>query len=76
MKIYFDTVKSWYGNCIKGSSRGYQYRVYVKENKETKTIEHKLYYIMKDNKWVRSILKYFSGNKVAKVIRSENKDVI
>lgn len=63
-----------YGKCIHGkSARGFDYDVYVKENEITKDIEHKLYCVFKDNKWVKSFLKFFSGNKVYKELRSQAK---
>jgi hypothetical protein len=63
-----------YGKCIHGkSARGFDYDVYVKENEITKDIEHKLYCVSKDNKFIKSVLKFFSGNKVYKELRSQAK---
>jgi hypothetical protein len=56
-----------------GSNRGLDYDVYVSINKVTGNVEHKLYYITKDNKWVKSILRFFSGNKVCRELRSQAK---
>ena len=74
-KIYQYTKATSYGKCIHGQSRGFDYDVYVVENKQTGNIEQKLYYITKDNKWVKSFLRFFSGNKLHKEIKSYNKNV-
>ncbi len=63
-----------YGKCIHGkSSKGLDYDVYVAENKQTKNVEHKLYCVFKDGNWIKSFLRYFSGNKLSKELRSETK---
>lgn len=63
-----------YGRCIHGkSTRGFDYDVYVATDKRTGNIMHKLYYITKDNKWVKSFLRFFSNNKAYKEIRSDAK---
>ena len=63
-----------YGKCIHGhSKRGLDYDVYIAEDKQTKNVEHKLYYVAKDNKWVKSILRFFSDNKAYKELRSQAK---
>jgi len=63
-----------YGKCIHGrSKRGLDYDVYVAENKQTKNIEHKLYYVSKNNKFIKSILRFFSDNKAYKELKSESK---
>lgn len=63
-----------YGKCIHGkSARGFDYDVYVKENPITHNIEHKLYCVTKNNGWVKSFLRFFSGNKVCKELRSKTK---
>lgn len=63
-----------YGKCIHGhSKRGLDYDVYVAEDKRTGDIEHKLYYVVKDNKFVKSVLRFFSGNKVYKELRGQAK---
>ena len=62
-----------YGKCIHGkSARGFDYDVYVAQDEHTGNVVHKLYYITKDNKWVKSFLKFFRGNKVYKEVKSEN----
>lgn len=72
-KIYKYTKPTSYGKCIHGhSKRGFDYDVYVDNNGGGKNVMYKLYYITKDNKWVKSILKFFSGNKVYKEVKSEN----
>lgn len=71
--IYKFTKATSYGKCIYGSSRGYDYSVHVAMDK-TDNVQYKLYYVMKDNKWVKSILRFFSGNKVYKEIRSQAND--
>ena len=63
-----------YGKCIHGKSvRGFDYNVYVAEDKRTGNVEHKLYCVFKDNKFIKSVLKFFSGNKVYKELRSQTK---
>jgi hypothetical protein len=44
--------------------------VYIKENPVSKEVEHKLYCVFKDGNWVKSFLRYFSGDKLHKEIRS------
>lgn len=62
-----------YGRCIHGHSvRGFDYDVYVATDNHTGSVVHKLYYITKDNKWIKSVLKFFSGDKVYKEVKSEN----
>jgi hypothetical protein len=71
--IYKYTKYTSYGKCIHGkSAKGLDYDVYVAEDKRTGNIMHKLYYITKDNKWVKSVLRFFSGNKAYKEVKSEN----
>lgn len=74
-KIYQYTKVTSYGKCIHGQSRGFDYDVYVVENKQTGNIEQKLYYITKDNKWIKSFLRFFSGNKFHKEVKSYNKNI-
>ena len=63
-----------YGKCIHGKSmRGYDYDVYISDDKTTGDIIHKLYYVTNKNKWVKSILRLFNNNKVYKEIKSESK---
>lgn len=69
-KIYQFTKYTSYGKCIHGQSRGFDYDVYVAKDKRTGNIAYKLYYITKDNKWVKSFLKFFSNNKLHKEVRS------
>ena len=72
-KIYQFTKPTSYGKCIHGhSKRGFDYDVYVDSNGGGRNIMYKLYYITKDNKWVKSFLRFFSGNKVYKEVKSEN----
>lgn len=70
-KIYKSTKKTYYGRRIRGGARGYDYDVYVNENK--KNIFYKLYTVYKEDNWVKSFLRYFSGNKLHKEIRSAAK---
>lgn len=72
-KIYQFTKTMTYGRCIHGGNRGLDYDIYVSIDKRTGNIEHKLYYISKNNRWVKSILRFFSGNKVYKELRSQAK---
>lgn len=63
-----------YGKCIHGKSvRGFDYDVYVAQNEQSGNIEHKLYYVAKDNKFIKSVLRFFSRNKVYKELRSQAK---
>lgn len=63
-----------YGKCIHGkSAKGLDYDVYVAENEQTGNVEHKLYCVYKNNNWIKSFLKYFSGNKLSKELRSQAK---
>jgi hypothetical protein len=63
-----------YGKCIHGkSARGLDYDVYVATDERTGNVVHKLYCVTKNNKWVRSILRFFSGNKVYKELKSQAK---
>ena len=62
-----------YGRCIHGhSKRGFDYDVYIDDKGSGRNVMYKLYYITKDNKWVKSILRFFSGNKAYKEVKSEN----
>jgi hypothetical protein len=70
--IYKYTKLTSYGKCIHGSNRGFDYNVYVCTDKRTGNIMHKLYYITKDNKFVKSALRFFSNNKAYKEVKSEN----
>lgn len=72
-KIYKFTKYTSYGRRIHGVSKGYDYDVYVGENKQSGRIEHKLYCVFRDNKWVKSFLRYFNGDKKCKEIRSHAK---
>ena len=71
--IYKFTKSTSYGKRIHGESRGYDLDVYVKENKVSKNIEHKLYCIFKDDKWIKSYLRFFNNDKLCKEIRSKAK---
>ena len=71
IKIYKQTIITRYGRRISGSSRGYEYDVFIKE--DNGQIEHKLYYVRKAGEWIKSRLLYFSNNKQYKEIRSQNK---
>lgn len=72
--IYKYTKLTSYGKCIHGkSARGFDYDVFIAEDKRTGNVMHKLYYVAKDNKWVKSFLRFFSGNKAYKEIRSQAK---
>ena len=71
--IYKFTKLTSYGKCIHGSNRGFDYDVYVCTDKRTGNIMHKLYYITRDNKWVKSFLRFFSNNKAYKEIRGQAK---
>lgn len=63
-----------YGRCIHGkSARGFDYDVYVAQDEQTGNIAHKLYYVAKDNKFIKSVLRFFSNNKVYKEIRGQAK---
>ena len=63
-----------YGKCIHGySKRGFDYDVYVSTDERTGNIEHKLYYVAKNNKFIKSILRFFSNNKAYKEIRGQAK---
>ena len=72
-RVFQYTVKTSYGKIIKGSSRGYDYGVYIAESKDQKNIEHKLYYVSRNGNWVKSFLKFFSNNKQYKSISSKAK---
>ena len=69
-KIYQFTKTTSYGKCIHGQSRGFDYDVYVAKDKRTGNITHKLYYVMKDNQFIKSFLRFFSKNKLYKEVRS------
>lgn len=69
-KIYKFTKYTSYGRRIHGVSKGQDYDVYVGQDQRTGRIEHKLYCIFKDNKWQKSFLRYFSGDKLSKELRS------
>lgn len=75
-KIYQFTKSTLYGKRIHGMSRGYDLDVYVKENNISKEVEHKLYCVFKDSKWIKSYLRFFKNDKVCKEIRSVNKNGI
>lgn len=63
-----------YGKCIHGkSARGFDYDVYVSTNERTGNIEHKLYYVAKNNKFIKSVLRFFNDNKVYKELRGQGK---
>jgi hypothetical protein len=71
--IYKYTKLTSYGRCIHGSNRGFDYDVYVSTDERTGNVVHKLYYVAKGNKFVKSVLRLFSGNKVYKEIRGQAK---
>jgi hypothetical protein len=71
--IYKFTKATSYGRCIHGSSRGFDYDVYVDNDKRTGNVMYKLYYVSKNNKFVKSVLRFFSNNKVYKEFRSQAK---
>lgn len=72
--IYKYTKQTSYGKCIHGkSARGFDYDVYVSTDKRTGDVVHKLYYVVKDNKFIKSVLRFFSGNKVYKELRGQAK---
>lgn len=71
--IYKYTKATSYGRCIHGGNRGFDYDVYVATDERTGNIMHKLYYVTKNNKWVKSILRLFSNNKAYKELRSQAK---
>ena len=63
-----------YGKCIHGkSARGFDYDVFVSTDENTGNIVHKLYCVTKNNKWVKSFLRFFSDNKAYKELRSQTK---
>lgn len=67
-KIYQYTKPTLYGKRIYGQSKDYEYDVYVDGNK--KNVFYKLYMVYKDDKWVKSVLKFFSNNKLYKEVKS------
>lgn len=67
-RIYKYSKKTCYGRRINGGSRGFEYDVYVDGN--GKNIFYKLYTVYKDDKWLKSFLRFFSGNKLHKEVRS------
>ena len=71
--IYKYTKLTSYGKCIHGGNRGFDYDVYVSTDKRTRNIMHKLYYITKNNRWFKSVLRFFSDNKAYKELRSQAK---
>ena len=73
--VFIEHIKpTSYGKCIHGKSvRGFEYDAYVAEDKQTGNIMHKLYYVSKDNKFVKSVLRFFSDNKVYKELRGQAK---
>ena len=72
--IYKYTKQTSYGKCIHGkSAKGLDYDVYIDNDKRTGNVMYKLYYVSKNNKWVKSVLRFFSDNKAYKEIRSEAK---
>jgi hypothetical protein len=63
-----------YGKCIHGkSARGFDYDVFVSTDESTGNVVHKLYCVTKNNKWVKSFLRFFSDNKAYKELRSQTK---
>lgn len=72
-KLYKFTKKTYYGRRIVGGKENVSYDVYVDGN--DKNIFYKLYTVYKDDKWVKSFLRYFSGNKLYKEVKSYNKYV-
>ena len=72
-KIYQKTILTRYGRHIVGSARGYEYDLFIAENKDTKQIEHKLYYVRKAGEWIKSRLVFFQNNKIEKEIRSKSR---
>ena len=75
-KIYQFTKYTSYGKCIHGGNRGFDYDVYVATDERTGNVVHKLYYVTKDNKFIKSILRFFSGNKVYKELKAQAKWVL
>lgn len=73
VRIYKSTKTTYYGRRIRGGTPdGKEYDVYVDGN--DKSIFYKLYTVYKDDKWVKSFLRYFSGNKLHKEIKSSPKN--
>ena len=70
--IYKVTQMTRYGKRDTGLINGYKLDIYTA--KEEGELVHKLYYLA-DNlgNWVKSKLKFYKGNKVVKVINSENR---
>lgn len=73
-RILQSVIKTSYGKILKGSSRGYDYGVYISESKDQKNIEHKLYYVSRNGQWVKSFLKFYSNNQQYKAITSKAKE--
>ena len=71
--IYKYTKLTSYGKCIHGTNRGFDYDVFVAEDKHTGDIKHKLYYVTKDNKFIKSALRFFNKNKAYKELRGQAK---
>lgn len=67
-RIYKYTKPTLYGKRIYGDKNGVEYNVYVDGN--DKNIFYKLYMVYKNDKWVKSVLKFFSDNKLYKEVKS------
>lgn len=60
--------------CDTGLYKDKKIEIYKMINKGGK-LEHKLFYISKSMKWIKSKLVYYSNNKKWKEIRSERKNI-
>lgn len=67
---YQKTIPTSYGKHIVGHSRGFDYDIYIKGDKEH--TEHKLYYVRKAGEWIKSRLLFFENNKLVKEVKSRN----
>lgn len=72
-KIYQKTIFTKYGRHIIGGTKEREYDIYIAENKDTKQIEHKLYYIREAGKWIKSRLVFFKDNRIDKEVKSQSK---
>ena len=72
-RLYQFTKQTYYGRRISGGRGNVSYDVYVDGN--SKNVFYKLYTVYKDDKWVKSFLRFFSGNKLYKEVKSYNKYV-
>ena len=69
--IYKNTKITSYGERIRGNLNGYQIDIYTAKN-EDKSIKHKLFYVSKAGKWIKSKLNYYKNNILEKVIRGQS----